>query len=93
MGRVYTPTYRVEAASNVPGLTIFGWCCRTNGRATDKNADRWRKGMNQSFQPGGNNWHVSKANGVVPHLHEVRIVRQRTGEVVAVASAPMFEVV
>lgn len=96
MGRVITPTYRVEAAVNVLGFSFFGWDCRINGRPTVKNAEKWRRATNESFQPNGVNWHVSQATGVVPHITQVRIVAQkgpRTGEVVAETKMPMFEVV
>ena len=93
MGRTSTPTYRIEAASNVHGLELFGWDCRRNGRPTDTSAEIYRERLNQSFTFGGHNFHLSESAGIIIHVYEIRIVRQKTGEVVACAKAPMFEVV
>ena len=93
MGRSVAYTYRIEAASNVHGLELFGWDCKRLGRPSDTRAENYRTDMNKSFLPGGVNFGVSEASGVIVHLSEVRIVRQSNGEVVARAKAPMFEVV
>jgi hypothetical protein len=105
MGRVVTPKYRVEYRDNILALgrsigdhaaTIDGRSVRVysqawKGRATAERLEDWRKTMNQSFQAGGVNAHVSRAHGMVPHINYARIVEQRTGRVVAVATMPMFE--
>lgn len=93
MGRIVTPTYRVETASNIHGLQLSGWDCKRNGRPSDTRAENYRTTMNQRFLPGGVNFGISEASGVIVHLSEVRIVRQSSGEVVARAKAPRFEVV
>jgi len=96
MGRSTTSTYRIEAAANVAGFSFFGWDCKTYGRPTTQNAEKWRRATNESFQPEGVNWHISQAWGVVPHITQVRIVAQkgpRAGQVVAETRMPMFEVV
>lgn len=92
MGRSTTPTYRVEFVANVP-MSMGAWNGKINGRATDANAERYRQSMNQSFQPGGVNSHVTEAHGVVPHISKVVVIRQSSNAVVATAQAPMFEVV
>lgn len=93
MGRSVTPTFRTEVRANIGRYGSFGWDCKVNGRPTQKNADAYRDHMNQSFCPGGVNDHISKSRGVVPHISEVKVIRQSTGEVVVVSNAPMFEVV
>lgn len=93
MGRVTTPTFRAELKTNVPAnLTDAAWNCRTMGRPTVENAEAYRIRLNESFKPGGVNGPRNDTD-VVIHVHTVRIVRQATGEVVAEAKAPMFEVV
>ena len=92
MGRSVTPTYRVEVQANTR-MDMFSWDCKVNGRATETNLENWRQAYNASFGPGGVNWHVSEASGVVVHISKARLIRQRTGEVVAETNAPLFEVV
>lgn len=92
MGRVVTPTYRVEVRMNVGSMTPFCWDCRRDGRPTVKNLEAWRQKYNQSFQPGGVNG-PRKADDVILHISRAKVIRQSTGEVVAETVAPMFEVV
>ena len=92
MGRSVTPTYRVEVRANVNMGTTYTWDGKIHGRANEANLEKWRKALNASFQPKGVNWHVSDSLGVVPHICRATLIRQRTGEVVAEVTAPMFEV-
>jgi hypothetical protein len=97
MGRSYTPTFRVEYRDQ-KGWHDQAWSDplgRTQLRKdpTDAQAEEWRKTMNRSFDLGGTNYHVSQATGILLHISEVRIIRQKTGKVVATAKMPMFEVV
>ena len=94
MGRTVTPKYRIEVRAN--GLTVmsdYPWDSKHYGRATDKNLEKWRTGMNASFQPGGVNEHISEARGTIPHISVAKLICQRTGEVVAMTKMPVFEVV
>ncbi len=93
MGRVTTPTFRVEIKTNAPAYLTDGvWNSRTMGRPTAENAEAYRQRLNQSFLPGGVNGPRNDTD-VVIHVHTIRIVRQSNNEVVAEAKAPMFEVV
>ena len=93
MGRVITPTYRVEYTSNDRGLDkSMCWDCKRYGRPSLKNLESWREAYNKSFERGGVNEHVSDAAGFVIRIFNARIVRQATGEVVVDFTAPMFEV-
>lgn len=87
MGKSYTPKYRVEYRDQ------SGWHSQCwSGRVSDKHAEDWRVAMNKSFQPGGNNAHISEAVGYVLHVSRVLIKNQRSGQTVARAVMPMFEV-
>jgi hypothetical protein len=66
---------------------------KRDGRPTEENLEKWRRDYNRSFNPGGSNWHVSEAVGHVIHISKARIVRQKSGQVVATVRASMFEVV
>jgi hypothetical protein len=93
MGRSTTPTFRAEVKGSNWNFSMFGWDCKTNGRPNQTNVDRYRLSLNNSFLPGGVNFHVSDSRGVIPHVSTVRVVRQSTGDVVAESKAPMFEVI
>ena len=93
MGHSITPTFRAEVKANIGHYSSFSWDCKVNGRPSQKNVDSYRVHMNRSFAPGGVNDHISQSRGVIPHISEVKVIRQSTGEVVATSNAPMFEVV
>jgi hypothetical protein len=63
------------------------------GRASAKRLEQWRRDYNKSFNPGGVNWHVSQAIGVVLHISHARLVHQATGATVAQVTMPTFEIV
>jgi len=93
MGRVTTPKYRAEFRTNAKTyLTPACWNCRTMGRPTAENAEKYRQRLNASFQPGGVNG-PRYPGDVIVHVNRVLIVNQFTNQVVAEANAPMFEVV
>lgn len=92
MGRSTAFIYSLDVEANV-NMDMFGWEVKTHGKPTAENAERYRRTMNESFQPNGHNWHISQQMGVVAHLSKVTIVRQRDGKVMAEANAPAFEVV
>jgi hypothetical protein len=97
MGTTYTPPFRIEYRDQA-GWHRRAWESRVHrpycglGRPSDEKAEQWRKEMNASFQPGGTNEHI-RIRGTVPHISQVRIVRQLDQAVVARAIAPLFEVV
>lgn len=113
MGRISTPTYRVEYQDNrqprqivvvngaetiatLPGFLHWQsmcWDSKRDGKPTDANLEKWRQAYNRSFNPKGGNFHVSKAAGVIIHINRARIIHQKSSQVVATTTAPMFEVV
>jgi hypothetical protein len=88
MGRIVTPKYRMEVKTNVGSLTPAAW----RGRVTSKRLADHVEGLNQSFQPGGINAHVSDAKGAVMYVYAASIIEQRTGRVVAEWKAAPFQV-
>lgn len=95
MGRSTTPLYSTEVDANV-SMDFFGWNVKAYGKPTEANLEKMRTGYNQSFQPGGCNFHNIRGNNIVPHISAVRVrynKGQRRGELVAEAKGPMFEVV
>jgi hypothetical protein len=88
MGKSYTPTFRAEYRDQTGVWNTISW----DGKASDTRAELKRRGLNESFKPGQVNAHVSEALGFIPHIVELRVIRQRTGRVEASAKAPMFEV-
>src|SRR5262245_25901175 len=101
MGRVTTPTYRVEyrtnklalgliasdCASNVDGLRVLMMAWRKwNGRPTKSNLEQWRKDWNASFRPGQVNAALND------HINWARVIRQRDQQIMCETQMPMFEV-
>jgi heterodisulfide reductase subunit B len=104
MGRIVTPTYRVEYRTNLLAMKKFvadkigtdGRPCFTQvwrGPSTEKNLENWRKEINKSFQKDGSNYHLTLAMDAVDHVYYACIVHQKTGKVMATVTAPAFEVV
>lgn len=92
MGRSITPTYVAEFTVNHGHLTPMAWDCKRYGRPTDANAEKFRKFYNMSFQPGRVNGPLTE-DDVILHISEVRVIRNDgSKEVVATATAPLFEV-
>ena len=93
MGKSTIPTYYAEARDNTsPEWKHMVWDCKQHGRPTHKNVERYRVSLNESFQIGNVNDHISKAAGFLVHTSAVRVIRNRTGEVVVEAKAPLFEI-
>ena len=97
MGRTSTPTYRMEleerrTASSNPAVTRMAWDCRSKGRPTDANLERYVLAYADSLKAGGVNMHLSQSLGHMPIPHSARIVRQSTGQVVASWEAATFQV-
>ncbi len=90
MSRDYTPKYRVEYTSNV-GSGMMQWQS-VYGKPDKDGLENWRQAYNQSFQVGGVNEPSSKTS-VVMHISTAKLIRQSTGEIVAEAHAPAFEIV
>jgi len=89
MGKSITPKYRARYRDQ-KGWHDIMW----KGRPSDARAEQTRKDYNKSFQPGGANWRVSELSGYVPHISKFEVIRNvYGGEVVASATAPMFEIV
>lgn len=81
-----TPTYRIEFRSDAV-MTNQAWY-RDYGRPTDANLARFVKGLVESTKPGGVNSHLGQL-----YITAAQVVRQATGEIVAVYYASLFEVV
>jgi hypothetical protein len=98
MGMVYTPAFRIEYRDQAGWHTAHYEHRTTNpyrglGKPSNAKAEAWRVTMNASFQNGGVNAHVRLRGNGIPHISHVRIIRQRTAEIVATAQMPMFEIV
>ena len=94
MGRTIIPTYYAETRDNRNlGWLHLAWNCRDHGWPSVENAERYRDSLNKSFKIGGVNEHISRSAGILVHVSELRIIHNKTGEVVASAKAPLFEVV
>ena len=87
MGRVVTPTFRLEIETDSPRFRFSNqaWNVRSNntavpgsGQPTPDNIARWVRDFEASCQPGGCNSHVG-----ITHITKARIIRQATDEVVA----------
>lgn len=97
MGRVVTPTFRVEfprAYSVVDGnrWEQFAWSggrwdCKTSGRPTAASLARYVRELEDSTLPGGCNEHLG-----LTRVSHAQVIRQSTGETVAVYEPAMFEV-
>lgn len=92
MGRTITPSYRVElmehrVGSFGPAVNRMGW----DGRPTVANLERYVFAYVDSLKAGGVNAHISESLGYIPIPHSARIVRQKTGRIVASWQAAMFQ--
>jgi hypothetical protein len=94
MGKITTPTYRVEFYDNTsPYRQTMAWRGKSDGRANAANLESWRTGYNASFQHDGVNAHLARSLGKIPHIHTATLVHQASGRVIARVKMPMFEVV
>lgn len=108
MGKSYKLAYRVEYRDNdrkhAPdtfrrweGVThptkVMGWQVKDKGAPNKENLEKWRVAMNDGFNRGGVNYHVSLSAGVLVHISHARIIRQSDGEIMADVTMPMFEVI
>ena len=91
-----TPTYRLEfsesGGSLEKGIYMRSHRQAWRGRATPKRLQEWVFAYARSLQVGGVNAHISTMLGYVPFPASARIVRQRTGEIVATWKAGLFQV-
>lgn len=84
MGKSTTPRYRIEFTSNVY-MTPHA----RDAKMTTLQLEGYRKALNASFQPGGVN---AAREGIVPHISRLRLIDQRTGDVINGCCGPLFEV-
>jgi hypothetical protein len=93
MGKSITPTYRIEIQDQCHrherNAIKMAW---NAGQATDANLKTYVLAYARSHERGGTNAHISAMLGYIPYPHAARVVRQRTGEVVATWKAGMFQV-
>lgn len=91
MGRSITPKYIVETTEQGGRKQQMIW--RGRGRPTAAQLERWVLEYLRSFQVGGVNEHISRAQGYIPHASRA-VVRENNsgGRVVAQWTAPMFMV-
>jgi hypothetical protein len=91
MGRSIKPKYVMVMEGVGLSREPMAW---RRGRVSAAKAEEERVAWNKSYAPGGVNWPVSEAIGVVPHVSRLIVRENRlNGRVVAVANAPLFEVV
>lgn len=91
MGRVTTPTYRIEFTVDRGYWTACSWQGKYNGRANAANLAAVCMEMERATYPRGVNSHLG-----VTHILSAKIVRQSTNEVVADyirQPVPLFEVI
>jgi len=96
MGKSTTPKYRVEYFDNTSGKILphtQAWDCKSYGRPSLENLEKWRKSMNQSFKPGGVNYHISESAKILIHITKASIVRQKDNVVVTYVKMPLFEAI
>jgi hypothetical protein len=89
MGKSITPAYRIEMTERRTMLTPMSWRSEY-GKPTAENLEKYVRKYIDSLKIGGTNQHVSLSLGYIPVPDSARIVRQKTGEVVATWKAPMF---
>jgi hypothetical protein len=94
MGRTHTLNYRIEYYQNdLPHFTNkCAWRSSTDGSPTAANLEKWVNALNRSYSAGGTNYHCSIAAGCILYCFKARIVKQRTGQIVAEYQAPAFAV-
>ncbi len=79
-----TPTHCIEVCTtDLTVMSDYPWDSKHYGDANQENLEEWRTTLNDSFQPGGVNEHISEARGVIPHIVSAKLIHQRTGEMVA----------
>jgi predicted SpoU family rRNA methylase len=103
MGRTITSKHRVEYRDNhlsmkfvsPDGMGVEGKPCHIQAWKGSVSVDRledWRKSMNNSFQDGGCNFHLSQSEFGIPHIHYAVIVRQYDRKIICRVTAPAFDV-
>lgn len=94
MSTTIIPKYVVTAYSvNGKGVRVCDTLVCWKGKASQKKLEELRESYNQSFNPGGVNFCLSKSLGYCPHYYRMDLVVNRTNRVVLTANAPAFEVV
>ena len=88
MGKSITPTFRIEASAGAVIPMI--WDCKQDGRPNAANLETLVLDYIVSTYPGHPNEHISRSLGYIPVPNWARVVRQKTGEVVAQWTAPVF---
>jgi hypothetical protein len=95
MGRITTPTYRLEITDHTGefGMTPMAWRVRDGGKPTTENIDKWVTAFEASLLT--HNKHLG-----IFSIKSARIVRQSTGDVVAEwqrraarPNEPMFQII
>lgn len=75
----------------IDSTTPMAWR-KEYGKPTLENLEKWITEYSRSLEIGGVNQHVSLSLGYVPYPRTAKIIRQRTGEVLASWKAAMFQV-
>ena len=97
MGRTFTPAYRLEALElyqPAPGHRFTARTvsqCWEGRKPTARQLAAYRQAYNQSLEPGGANQHLQAALGYAPRWGTLRAVHQKSGQVVATYTPPLFE--
>ena len=74
-----TPKYQVEIVDSQNCLIVAVW----KGAANPKRLACYVHTLNESFQAGGCNAHVSQAAGTTVTVKQARIINQENGDTVA----------
>jgi hypothetical protein len=79
MGRITTPTFRVEVLISGWRFAPFGgWDTRTAGRPSERNLEGYVRRFERSTLPGGANEHLGPTE-----VRSAVVIRQSTGDTVA----------
>jgi hypothetical protein len=85
---INVPTYRVTHIAYLD-VIVTAWPEDNYGYPTPDAVKLYREELNESFTPGGANYHPE---GVIPHISKVFVIRQSDNKVVAESHSPLFEV-
>jgi hypothetical protein len=76
--------YQVEIVDSQGHLMVFPWLKgHTGGAADTKRLAGYVHSLNESFQAGGCNAHVSQAAGTVLTVKRARVIDQENGDLLA----------
>lgn len=93
MGCTVTPTYVIRITQNYRGSDTIVWNTKLNGAPTAENLIKWRKAMNESFNLGGVNEHITKSLGHIARITGAALVNQKTCHVIALDNDATVQII